>query len=109
MILRPVFINYGTVHCIPKFNRLRLGAAFDRDLLSLDLHLLPLASIQILIGIFRIELFDVQVLLIDADDRESEGDIAVMTKRDSGERGLACADEIPSWRNQVNRFAKRRN
>ena len=51
---------------------------------------------------------DIQVLLIDADNREPEGDAIVVSCRDARERRLAGTDDVPAGAIQVNAVSERR-
>ena len=50
--------------------------------------------------------FDVQVLLIDSDDGESETDTLVVSGGDSGKRGLSRADDVPARADQMNKVSQ---
>ena len=51
--------------------------------------------------------FQVQVLLIEAENREPPGDILIVTQRHSGQSWLSCADHIPSRRDQMHHVPQR--
>ena len=71
------------------------------DLLVLDLDLPPLAAVAVLVGIGRIQPFDVEILLIGADDREAPGDVFVVSERDAGQGRFAGADDVQAGGHQV--------
>ena len=83
----------------------RLALHFDR--FALDLHLLPFVFVAILSRIRRICFFNVEVLLIDSDNGESEPNSLVVTGRDSRKRRLSRADDVPTGPDQVNEIAQR--
>ena len=79
-----IHVNDRTVHGVAKLDRQRLLRAFDAKRLPLDFHFFPRAFIAVAAVIFRVELLDVEVLLIDADGGESPGDALIVTQRDPG-------------------------
>ena len=57
----------------------------------------------------RVELVDVQVLLVDGEDGEAEGDGPVVADGDAGQRRLAGADDVEARRREVDEVAQRRH
>src|SRR5262245_16487561 len=91
-----------------QFDFARLSLAFDFDLFALDAHRLPFAAIAIFVRIGGIDLFGVEVLLVNADDGEAEADAFVVPGGYSGQSRLARSDHIPSRADKVNQIAQTR-
>ena len=83
--------------------------AFDLDGLANDPHVLPAGAVAVLVRVVRVGLVDVEVLLIDGEDGEAEGDLAVVADGDAGQRRLAGADDGEAGRVQVDDVAQRRH
>jgi hypothetical protein len=56
----------------------------------------------------RIDLLDVDVFLVGADDRQAPGDALVVSERNADERRLAGAHDVPARRLKVDDVAERR-
>jgi hypothetical protein len=76
------------------------------DRLPLHAHRLPAPPVAILVRVLRIGLLDVQVLLVDAHDREAEGHPVIVPGGHPGEGGLARADHVPPRPHEVNEVAQ---
>ena len=82
-----------------------IALAFDRKFLSVGVELLPRSAITILGRIGGIDGFDIQILLVDPDDGQSERDVFVVPDRDARQRGFAGADGVPTRPDQMNGLA----
>ena len=63
--------------------------SFDCDAFVLHLHPRPSIRRLVLKRILRIQIFDVQILLIEAEDRESPRNVLIVTHSDSRQAWLA--------------------
>ena len=73
--------------------RPRARLALHRDGLVDHRHRLPMALVVVVVAVGRVQVVDVEVLLIDVEDGQAEGDLAVVADGDAGQRRLAGADE----------------
>lgn len=89
-----VLRNDGPVDGVAQGNAARRRGSGNRDLLLNHPHRLPFAPVFVLLGIGRIQLLDIEVALVNADNREAEADILVVPERDAGQSGLAGADRV---------------
>jgi hypothetical protein len=80
-------------------------SAFDLDGLPHDPHILPAVAEPVLVGVARIELVDVEVLLVDREDRQAEGDPSVMPDGDARQGRLARSDHRHAGRIQMHDVA----
>src|SRR5581483_5057695 len=103
-----VFVDDRAMDGIAQFNALRLCAAFDLNVLLLALDGPPGSAVSIFIRVLRIQLLDIEILLVDADDGETPGNPLVMSHGYARKRRLARAEHIETRRNQVPRLAQRR-
>ena len=83
--------------------------AFDLDRLPHDLHVLPAVAELVLVRIARIQLVDVEVLLIDREDRQAEGDLAVVPDGDARQSRFARSDHRHPGRIQMHDVAQGRH
>src|SRR5947207_11543455 len=79
----------------------RLPCSLYFDLFAYDLRIFPLTHIFILIGIFWIEFFDVQVLNVGDCIGKSPGNILVMSYDNTGRAGKTYTDHIDITSYQV--------
>ena len=90
-----------------QFDLLRRAAFHGNDLAN-DAKRLPTILVLVLRGIGRVQLIDVEVLLVDIEDGEAKGDGSVVPKRDSGQRRFARADHVEARCGEVHQVAKAR-
>src|SRR5262249_1168136 len=62
----------------------------------------------ILLGICWIQLRKIQILLIEAEDREAPRNVLVVARSNSWQSRLARANHVPSWRDEMHDIAQRR-
>src|SRR5581483_3554448 len=86
----------------------RIRTAANSELLLLNLHSLPTVLRFVLQRIRRIELFDVEVLLVEAEDGESPSDMFIVPESYPRQSRLARTDDVPAGRDQVDHVAQRR-
>jgi len=84
------------------------GLALHRQGLVDDPHVLPAAVVAVLAGIFRVQLVDIEVFLIDREDGDAERDPVVVADGDAGLGRLAGADHRKPRRVQLHDVAQRR-
>ena len=84
-----------------------LGLALHPDQLLLDLHVLPLAVGHVAIGVLRIGFFDIEILLVHAQDGEAPRQAVVVTDRDPWQARLGGADRAPAGRLEVHDVTQR--
>jgi len=104
-------------HVLPQYRTMRrelqhLGlrrSALNLDRSVLDAHWLPFSVVLVFIRIGRIQLLQVQVLLIDGEDGEPPRDAFVVTSGHSRQRRFAGSDYIPSRSVQMNDVAQGRH
>jgi hypothetical protein len=96
---------------VPGNFQLEVARALALDLVRFmdDAHRLPAALIAVLVRIGGVQFVDVEVFLIDVEDRETEGDGAVMADRDARQGGLAGADHREARRIEADDVAQRRH
>ena len=82
--------------------------SLDQELLATDGHRRPSCLGAVLERIGGIEFLDVQVLLVEAKDGESPGDMLVVAEGDPRQARLARADDVPSRSDEMNHVAQRR-
>jgi hypothetical protein len=80
--------------------------AFDRDFFAHGSHRREPVLILVLVRILRIELIDIQILLIHIKARQAKGDGAVMADRETGQEGFAGPDDIKPWRDDMRDVAQ---
>src|ERR1043166_371509 len=85
----------------------RRGTSSNLKLLFLHHHLPPAGLRLILQGVRRVEFLDVEVLLIQAEDRESPPNLLVVSQRYARQSWLTRADYIPSRCHQVHHVTQR--
>src|SRR5260370_21813426 len=71
-----------------------------------DLGAAPRPCVTRLVGIFGVELLDVEVLLVGSGDGEPEGNILVMAERNARQPGLTGSDDVPAGRDQMDGAAQ---
>lgn len=80
-----------------------------RNFLPQHGELLPAVAVVVAAVVARIELVDVQIFLVQREDREPEGQRTVVPERDSRQRRLARADHVHAGCGQVRDVAQRRH
>ncbi len=70
-------------------------------------HVLPRAVVAVLARVGRVEVVDVEVFLVDREDRQAEGDGLVVADRNAGQGRLARADHVKARRLEVHDVAQR--
>ena len=83
------------------------GAPLIEEFLAADHHRRPSGLRPVLQRIGRIELLDVQILLVEAENSESPGDVLVVAEGDSRQARFAGANDIPSRSDEMNHVAQR--
>src|SRR5215472_5554302 len=83
-------------------------AVFHGDYGLLRSHRFPLTIAPVLQRIRRIELLDVEILLIHREDRKSPRDVLVVSNGDTWKGRFAGADHIPPWCTQMHDVTQRR-
>ncbi len=83
------------------------GGAFHRDGLVDDAHVLPPAAVPVLARVGRVQVVDVEVFLIDGEDREAEGDRVVVAHRNAWRGRLSRADDVEAGRLEMDDVAQR--
>ncbi|SPF35622.1 hypothetical protein SBA4_1720003 [Candidatus Sulfopaludibacter sp. SbA4] len=106
-MVRGVFVDHGSVDGVAQRDGLD-AAALHGQFLLVGLELLPRAAVAVFVGAIGIDGFDVEVLLIDAHDGESESDALVVAESDAGQSGLARSDGVPPGPDQVHGLAQGR-
>ena len=101
-----VLVEHRAVAGEAEFNGLRRTPA-NRNRLFDHVHRQPVAPVLVEVRFAGLRAVDVDVLLVDAEDRQAEGDRAVVPDRDPGQRRLAGADQIEFRRGQVDDVAQR--
>src|SRR5262245_13247351 len=84
------------------------GLTLYRDGRILDPHRLPAAAEFVTGCIVRVSLVDIEVFLIDGENRESPRAALIVPNRYTRERRLASAYHVPTRRFQVHPVPKRR-
>ena len=82
------------------------GPPLHGNRLADDRHRLPCACISVARGIGRVGLVDVQILLVDREDREAPRPVLVVPDRYARQRGLTRPDHIPARGDKVNPVAE---
>src|SRR2546426_6954350 len=78
----------------PYFLNCRNLRPFDVDLFAYHSRVFPFTQILVLIGIFRIEFFDIQVFNVGDSIGKPPGNMLVMSYDDAGSAGETCPDHI---------------
>lgn len=105
-VLPRAFAHDGPVPGEPQLHLGLLPAAHP-DLLAHHPHRLPAARVPVLVRRLGVGPVDVEVLLVDREDGQAEGDVPVVADRDAGQRGLAAADDVQPGGGQVREVAQR--
>src|SRR5215472_18765675 len=84
------------------------GVSPHADGLFLDPEILPVFRTAVLLRVGWVFLFEIQILLIEAENREAPGDFLVVPCSNAGKRRLTGADDVPAGRDQMHDVAKRR-
>ena len=100
--------DHGAVAGEAQLHALGRGV-LDRDVLLDHRHRLEAGAVAVLARRARARLVDVEVLLVDREDRQAEGDVLVVADRDARERGLAGADDVQPGADEVREVAQRRH
>jgi len=102
------FVDNRAVDGVAQLDGPRAGAAHGQRLAD-DLHLPPRPAVEVFVPVGRIQLLDVQISLVDADDGETEADLLVVSQGYAGQSRLSGSDDVPPGRHQVHRLAQRGN
>ena len=103
-----ILLDHRSMQRIAQFHLPR-RFPLHRDRLAFHLHLLPRPAIPVLRRVRRLQLFHVQVLLVDAHDGEPVGDLFVVPQRHPRQCRLARAHHVPPRRHQMHGLAQRRH
>ncbi len=85
-----------------------VAASLHSDRVSHDPQRFPRPVESHLVPVRRVDLFDVDVFLVGADDREAPRDAFVVPERHAHERRLGGADDVPARRLEVHDVAQGR-
>ena len=86
---------------------LHVRLPLDRDRLAHHPHRLPGVPVAVADGSAGSVCVDIQVLLVDGEDREAPRPVPVVPDRDPGQRRLAGADHVPARRDEVDPVPER--
>ena len=81
----------------------------DGDLLQHGAHRLPAVAVAVLRRLVGLGPVDVEVLLVDGEDREAEGDAVVVADGDAGQGRLPRPDHVQPGGVEVREVAQRRH
>ena len=102
-----VLVDDGTVHGVAQARRFGRARPLTAMRCTLDFDGFQAPRYRYWPGFAGLQLLDVEILLIDADDRKTERHALVVAEGDAGQRRLAGADGIPAGAHQVHGLAQR--
>ena len=94
----PIHVNHWAVTRKGQFHLLLRDHPSPRIVSFITRNDSQPSSVFVLRGVSRVQLVNVEILLIDVEDRKTEGDSAIVTKRNSGKRWFTGPDDIEAWR-----------